>query len=49
MKSVITVAAIAIAAIVNKSGWVASCNVDALDPAMSLAALTAMGCIGAAE
>jgi len=58
MKSAITVAAIAIAAIVNRSGWVASCNVDALDPGMSFdaldpgmsfAALTAMGCIVAAD
>ena len=48
MKSVITVAAIAIATIVNRSGWVPSRNADGLDPVMSLAALTAMRRIVAA-
>src|ERR1700686_3222466 len=49
MKSAITVAAIAIATIVNRSGWVASRNVDGLDPVASLAALTAMRRIVAAD
>src|ERR1700675_4603622 len=49
MKSAITVAAIAIATIVNRSGWVASRNVDGLDSVTSLAALTAMRRIVAAD
>src|ERR1700680_4143084 len=48
MKSAITVAAIAIATIVNRSGWVASRNVEGLDPVTSLA-LTAMRRIVAAD
>src|ERR1700681_4727838 len=49
MKSAITVATIAIATIVNRSGWVVSRNVDGLDPVTSLAALTAMRRIVAAD
>jgi len=49
MKSVITVAAIAIATIVNRSGWVPSRNVDGLDAVTSLAVLTTMRRIVAAD
>jgi hypothetical protein len=49
MKSAITVAAIAIATIVSRSGWLASCRVDALDPDLILPGLTAMGRIVAAD
>jgi len=42
MKSAITVATIAIAAMVNRSGWVAACNGDGFDSVMSLAGLTAL-------
>ena len=49
MKSAITVATIAIATIVNRSGWVAWRNVDGLDPVTPLAGLTAMRRIVAAD
>src|ERR1700676_1592444 len=49
MKSAITVATIAIATIVNRSGWVALRNVDGLDPVTALAGLTAMRRIVAAD
>ena len=43
MRSPITVATIAIAATVNRSGWVACCNADASDPVISRGELTALG------